>query len=118
MGLRRGHAGQQRAVDQQSPHLTERDVPHQLLDIDPPITKRTAFAIWLRYLGREGDYALEARLNFGRDAHGRERSAPAHLDRPPLAPTPAPARAHTGLRSRLRRLPLAPTPAPARAHTG
>ena len=53
-------AGQQRAVDEQTPDLLERDVPDELLDVDAAVAERAAVAVGLGDLGRERDYALEA----------------------------------------------------------
>jgi hypothetical protein len=61
--------GQQVAVDEQTPHLSERDRTDDLFDIDSAIAERATFAIGLGDLRGEGDYALEARLNFGGNAH-------------------------------------------------
>ena len=70
--LRRRHPRQQRAVHEQSPHLLERHVAHQFLDVDAPVAERSAGPVRLRDLGGEGDYALEPRLNFGGSCHGAQ----------------------------------------------
>ena len=69
-GRGRRQSGQQLAVDEQAPHLLERHVPDQLLDVDAAVAQRATGAVGLGDLGREGDDALEARLDFGSDAHG------------------------------------------------
>jgi hypothetical protein len=52
----------ERVVDEETPHLLERDLADQLLDIDAAIAKRATFSIGLRDLGLERDDALESRL--------------------------------------------------------
>ena len=70
-GRGRRQAGQQLAVDEQAPHLLERHVPDELLDVDAAVAQRAAGAVGLGDLGGEGDYAFEAGLDFGGDAHWR-----------------------------------------------
>ena len=65
MRLGRRQSRQQLSVDEQPPHLLERDVADQLLDVDAAVAQRAARAVRLGDLGRERDYALEAGLNFG-----------------------------------------------------
>ena len=60
MGLGRRHPGQQLAVDEQAPHLLERHVADELLDVDAAVAQRAALPVGLGDLGGEGDYALEA----------------------------------------------------------
>ena len=54
--------GLRRVVDEQPPHLLERDAADEVLDVDAAVAKRTAVAIGLGDLRLEGDDALEARL--------------------------------------------------------
>ena len=60
VGLGRRQARLQLAVDEQAPDLLERDLAHQLLDVDAAVAQRAARPVGLGDLGREGDYALEA----------------------------------------------------------
>ena len=63
-----GRPGLELAVDEQAPHLLERDLADELLDVDAAIAQRAALLVGLGDLGGEGDDALEAGLDF---AHGR-----------------------------------------------
>ena len=58
--LGRRHSGLELAVHEQTPDLLERDVADQLLDVHAPVAQRTTFAVGLRDLRGEGDYALKA----------------------------------------------------------
>ncbi len=69
-----GRPGSKRAVDEQSPHVLERDPADQLLDVDAPVAERAALLVGLGDLGREGDHALQPGLDF---AHGTQ---PTHRD--------------------------------------
>ena len=60
MRLGRRQPWQQRAVDQQSPHLLERDLADQLFDVDAAVAQRAAGSVRLGDLGGEGDDALKA----------------------------------------------------------
>src|SRR6266536_2900828 len=60
LAVRGGQSGLERLVDEQTPDLLERDVPDELLDVDPAVTKRAALTVWLGDLRLEGDDALEA----------------------------------------------------------
>jgi hypothetical protein len=63
------HPGKQMAVDQQAPDLAEWHVPDEFLDIHSPVSESATGAVGLGDLGGEGDYALEAGLNFGGCCH-------------------------------------------------
>ena len=56
-------AGLERAVDQQPPHLLERDLADELLDVDAAVAERAALAIGLGDFGGEGDDAFETGLD-------------------------------------------------------
>ena len=58
-----GRPGSERAVDEQAPDLLEGDVADQVLDVDAAVAQRAALLVGLGDLGREGDDALEARLD-------------------------------------------------------
>ncbi len=58
-------------VDEQPPHLLERDDADEILDVDAAVAKRPAVAIGLGNLRLEGDDAFEARLEL---AHRSPRS--------------------------------------------
>jgi hypothetical protein len=60
-------AGLQRPVHEQAPHLLERHLADQILDVYPAISERAALLVGLGDLRGEGDDALEAGLDF---AHG------------------------------------------------
>ena len=48
------------AVDQQRPHVPERDLTvHQIFDVDAAVPQRPAFLVGFGDLGGEGDDALE-----------------------------------------------------------
>ncbi len=66
--LGRRQAGLGRLVDEQAPHLLERDRADELLDVDPAVAERAAVAVGLGDLRLEGDDALEARLEVGHRA--------------------------------------------------
>ena len=72
--LGRRQPGLERAVHEQAPHLLERHLPDELLDVDPAVAQRAALLVRLGDLGGEGDHALQARLDF---AHGRAAYAAA-----------------------------------------
>jgi hypothetical protein len=57
------------SVDQESPHVLERDVADELLDVDAAIAQRATCAVRLSDLGRERNYAFEAGLNFAGCCH-------------------------------------------------
>ncbi len=57
--LGRGHPRQQLAVHEEAPYLLEGNPAHELLDIDPAISERTARSVGLGDLGRERDYAFK-----------------------------------------------------------
>ena len=61
--------GQQAVVDEQAPDLLERHLADQFLDVDAAVAQRVAVAVGLRDLGREGDDALKAGLNFVINGH-------------------------------------------------
>ncbi len=61
-------AGLERAVDQQPPHLLERRLADELLDVDAAVAQRAALAIGLGDLGGEGDDTLEAGLDLAHAA--------------------------------------------------
>ena len=62
-----GSAGRQprfeAPVDEQAPDLLVGDRSHEILDVDAAVAQRAAVAVGLGDLGREGDDALEARLD-------------------------------------------------------
>ena len=58
-------AGQEGAVHQQAPDLLEGHRADQVLDVDAAVAERAALLVGLGDLGREGDDALEARLDLG-----------------------------------------------------
>ena len=64
VGLGRWQARQEGAVDQQAPDVLVGNLADQILDIDTAVAQRAAFFVGLRDLGREGDHAFEAGLNF------------------------------------------------------
>ena len=64
MRLGRRQAGLERAVDEQAPDLLERHLADELLDVDAAVAQGAALAVGLGDLGREGDDALEAGLDF------------------------------------------------------
>ena len=66
--LRGRQAGLEGAVDQQAPDLLEGHLADQVLDVDAAVAERAALLVGLGDLGREGDYALEARLNLATSA--------------------------------------------------
>ena len=51
------------AVDEQAPDLLVGDRPDEVLDVDAAVAQRAALSVGLGDLGREGDDALEARLD-------------------------------------------------------
>jgi len=59
--LGRRQARAELAVDEQSPHIAERDRADQILDIDAAVAQRAAVFVRLGDLGFEGDHAFEAR---------------------------------------------------------
>src|SRR4051794_2589678 len=61
-GLGRRKARLEVTVDQQAPHVLERDDPDELLDVDSPVTEGAPLLVGLSDLGGECDYALEAVL--------------------------------------------------------
>ena len=65
IALGRGQARRKRVVDQEAPHVAERDVPGQLLDIHPAVTERAAILVRLGDLGLEGDNAFQSWLVVG-----------------------------------------------------
>ena len=59
--LGRRQAVAELAVDQQRPHVAERDLPvDQILDVDAAVAQRAAVLVRLGDLGGEGDDALES----------------------------------------------------------
>ena len=56
------------AVDEQAPHLLERHLADEVLDVDPAVAQRAALLVGLGDLGGEGDDAFQAGLDF---THGR-----------------------------------------------
>ena len=60
LAVRRRQARLERLVDEQPPHLLERHVPDELLDVDAAVAQRAALAVGLCDLGLEGDDACEA----------------------------------------------------------
>src|SRR5438270_9809244 len=79
-------------VDEQPPDLPERNDPDQVLDVHAAIAKRTARPVGLGDLSGEGDYALEARLNFGGGGHLMRLLAGAVADGEPKRLARAPRR--------------------------
>jgi hypothetical protein len=63
------HPRQQFAVHEQPPDLLKRHIPDQVLDVHASVAERSTGSVRLGDLGGEGDYALEARLNFGGCCH-------------------------------------------------
>ena len=57
--LGRGEPGVELVVDQQPPHVSERDAPHEVGDVDPAVAQRTALPVGFGDLGLEGDDTLE-----------------------------------------------------------
>jgi len=55
-----GQPGLERPVDEQAPHLLERDLAHELFDVDAAVAELSALAIRLGDLRFEGDDSCEA----------------------------------------------------------
>ena len=55
-----GRPGAELAVDQQRPHVAERDVADEVLDVDAAVAQRAAVLVGFGDLGLEGDDAFEA----------------------------------------------------------
>src|SRR5206468_34400 len=53
------------AVDQQRPDVSERDLAHQVFDVDTPVPQRATLPVGLGDGGLECDHALESRLEIG-----------------------------------------------------
>ena len=68
-----GHLRVEVVVDEQAPDRLVRVVADELLDVDPAIAERAAFAVGLGDLRLDGDDALETRLEV---VHGPKCSAP------------------------------------------
>ena len=69
MRLGRRQSRLQLSVDEQPPHLLERDVADELLDVDAAIAQRATRPVRFSDLGRERNYAFEAGLNFAGCCH-------------------------------------------------
>src|SRR3954470_16940176 len=65
MRLRRWEPGLEVPVDEQAPDLLERDVPHELLDVETAVAQASALAVGLGDLGGEGEDAFHAGLGLG-----------------------------------------------------
>ena len=63
--LGRRQAGVELVVDEQAPHVAERDLADEVLDVDAAVAQRATFLVRLGDLGLEGDDALEAGLEVG-----------------------------------------------------
>ena len=61
VAVRGGQARLERLVDEQPPHLLERNVADELLDVDAAVAELAAVAVGLGDLGLERDDAGEAR---------------------------------------------------------
>ena len=76
-GLGGWQPGLEAAVDEQAPHLLERHVADEVLDVDPAVAQRAALPVGLGDLRRERDHALEARwtsaIGIPRFARARRR---------------------------------------------
>src|SRR2546423_11105730 len=69
MRLRRRHSRLVGPVDQESPHLLERHLPDEILDVDPAVAEGVPLLVRLGDLGVEGDDAFEARGNLEQLGH-------------------------------------------------
>src|SRR5436190_1158844 len=76
-----GHLRLEVVIDEQPPDVLVRVVPHELLDVDAPITKHAAFPVGLGNLRLDGDDAFEARLEVVVAAHRTSNSISRPTDR-------------------------------------
>ena len=60
--LGRGQARPELPVDEQRPHVAERNVAHQIFDVDAPVAEGAALPVGLGNVGLERDNALKARF--------------------------------------------------------
>ena len=71
VGLRLGHGRRQVVVDEEAPDVLVRELPDELLDVDPAVAERAAVPVGLGDLRLDGDDALEARLELAHPTPSR-----------------------------------------------